>query len=465
MLAAFEAWGRLGLEEYIYDYCKERAHAEGGISWRLIVDDYESLQHRVWILLAMLPDAIILSLIKNTIAWDMKSEPVKSLVNRYMLPKLSEPCAGVYVNVIRYDYDIPETLAIVPTGDPTSNGRWLSAQKIKRLVTLIEGYRDDMDKDKGVNHRIDSVFGKARPGERQFTFETPQRLKNLNDWLDVISEQYLSNVDPLNKELSFKRCPMEVGWAQNIPERLKAHVSNQNTTRIFGVVNAITRISPFNFPTPLQLVLWPIWKDEKAGNEWHKIAEILGSILCSSYIRWGGYNHTLAGGSNTTWLLDNAEEWSNSSSMAVRRFTEVNDLQLDFRKLEDKAEDIDLVAQHAHLRTAVHDMDTDVLRRQKRATELSKLIEDALAAKKELERQLHREQATAMTMSTQPEIVRQALDAQRHLKRSKIIRELRPKYLRFLDLAEDDPGYQSLLNELNENDSDILDVLIKESEP
>ena len=73
--------------------------------------------------------------------------------------------------------------------------------------------------------------------------------------------------------------------------RLKAHVTNNNTTPLFGLVNAISRQSIADggaaFPSPMQLVLFLIWKDDM---DFKYIAEILGSVLCSFYWIYGGLN-------------------------------------------------------------------------------------------------------------------------------------------------------------------------------
>ena len=91
---------------------------------------------------------------------------------------------------------------------------------------------------------------------------------------------------------------MEIGWAQDIYTRLKTHVNNTSTTPLFGLVNAISRQFTAEggaaFPPPMQFVLFPIWKDDV---DLKKIAEILGSVLCSSYWIYGGLSYAWAGGS------------------------------------------------------------------------------------------------------------------------------------------------------------------------
>ena len=108
---------------------------------------------------------------------------------------------------------------------------------------------------------------------------------------------------------------MEVGWAQDINTRLKAHVNKNSTTPLFGLVNAISRQSTAEggaaFPPPMQLVFFPIWKDDP---ELKKIGEILGSVLCSSYWIYGGLNYAWAGGSvNVTADNPEADTWANSA--------------------------------------------------------------------------------------------------------------------------------------------------------
>ena len=87
---------------------------------------------------------------------------------------------------------------------------------------------------------------------------------------------------------------MEVGQAIRVSHRAKDHLENTGTNAMFGFMNAWTRyrcITPF--PAPAQFLLFRVWRKD---NNLLNMAEIVGSILCSSYWYMGGLNPQMAGG-------------------------------------------------------------------------------------------------------------------------------------------------------------------------
>ncbi|KAK0510737.1 hypothetical protein JMJ35_007169 [Cladonia borealis] len=321
MLYAFLSWGRLGLSKVIYQEARARASDHG--SWDLLAQD-ETKELYVYQLLNLLPDAIIISLIKNTLAFDYHNDlEVKRFVVSDMMPKEMLPMAGIYVNIARRS-----KIGLMPNVIDRNAGRWLTSNQVKRLIQKVEIYLANKQDPNSLawNSAIDNAFGRFNPSSsatgRRFTLPpNSASAAKVKEWLEIIEHQYCTNIDQSDLDIPFRRCPMEIGWAQDIGSRLKAHISNNNTTPLFGLVNAISRQSIVEggaaFPSPMQLILFPIWKDDM---DFKKIAEILGSVLCSSYWIYGGLNYAWAGGSvNVTFNDPEADNWVNSAQNFASR--------------------------------------------------------------------------------------------------------------------------------------------------
>ena len=298
MMDAFIARQRLGLREEIVEEARRRWNSSGNSptsSWKSIIDESVDKTCYTLQLLTQLPDCIIKSLIRNTLAFDYANDPnVQMFVSRHM--RTSTAYAGIYVNIIRRG---------LPTGSlalsgTMGKGDFLSCEEAEKLIKRVERYIANKPADYTVNTRVDNYFKTAKTpdsSERKFN-PTNARWP---EWLDQFRSIYCNNVPASERSTRFKRCPMEVGWSQDIPKRLKAHRENGNTTNIFGVVNAMTRQPAaqegFSFPEVWQLALFPVWKrDPRLA----RVAEAVASILCSSYWCYGGLNITEAGYSNIT---------------------------------------------------------------------------------------------------------------------------------------------------------------------
>lgn len=89
----FPDWGRLGLSKVIYEEARTRASDHS--SWSLLAEG-EGKEQYVYQLPNPLPDQIIASLIRNTIAFDYRNNSeVQRFVNSDMTPKEMRPMAGV----------------------------------------------------------------------------------------------------------------------------------------------------------------------------------------------------------------------------------------------------------------------------------------------------------------------------------------------------------------------------------
>ncbi len=387
MLNAFVSWGRLGLSKFIYK--EARARAPDHFSWNLLADDEEKERY-VYQLLHLLPDRIITSLIKNTLSFDYHHDlEVKRFVNSDMIPKEMQPMAGIYINIARRS-----KLGLMPNVMDQHAGKWLSSKQVKSLIDKVKVYVANKPDPNSLaaNRGIDTALGRFNPsttlnGRRFALLPDTISTTRVNQWLKIIEHQYRTNVSQNDLNIPFQRCPMEVGWAQDINTRLKAHVNNNSTTPLFGLVNAISRQSVIDggaaFPPPMQLVLFPIWKDD---GDLKKIAEILGSVLCSSYWIYGGLNYAWAGGSvNVTFNDPEADIWINSAEKFDFRINREG--VTDFARIVQLGEHAEKARQKSAAKAKEQASRVEVDYEKQKANSHRTAIQDLKAEKAALERQ------------------------------------------------------------------------------
>ena len=249
-------------------YEEARSRASDHTSWNLLAED-EGKELHVYQLLNGLPDHIIASLIRNTIAFDYQNDlDVRRFVNSNMMPREMQPMAGVYINIARRS-----KIGLVPNSKDQQAGKWLSSNQIRSLIDKVKIYVANKQDSNSIasNNAIDSALGRFNPSTtasgRRFTLPPDSTSTNrVNEWLQILEDQYCTNISQSDADIPFQRCPTEVGWAQDINSRLKAHVNNNSTTPLFGSVNAISSQSIADggaaFPSPMQSILFPIWKDD-----------------------------------------------------------------------------------------------------------------------------------------------------------------------------------------------------------
>ena len=316
MMDAFIAHQRWGLRGYILEEARRKWTTIGKgsktSSWYAIIEDEEvDNTYYTFNLLMQLPDCIIKSLIRNTLAFDYANDrEVQEFVNRRM--GTHPPYAGIYVNI--------PTRSPPPFSGVPGTGEFLSSEEAERLIQRVERYIANRPADHTENSKVDCHFKPLKsapePGKRKFLAENPN--PRWQEWLKEFRSIYCNNVPASERSTRFQRCPMEVGWSQNIFKRLKDHLNNDSTTAIFGVVNAMTRHG-FGFPEVWQLALFPVWeRDPKLA----RVAEVVGSILCSSYWCYGGLNISEAGYSNITINTPEFKDilWEESVREACKRF-------------------------------------------------------------------------------------------------------------------------------------------------
>ena len=249
-------------------YEEARSRASDHSSWNLLAED-EGKELYVYQLLNGLPDHIIASLIRNTIAFDYQNDlDVRRFVNSNMMPREMQPMAGVYINIARRP-----KIGLVPNSKDQQAGKWLSSNQIRSLIDKVKIYVANKQDSNLIasNNVIDSALGRFNPSTtasgRRVTLPPDSTSTNrVNEWLQTLEDQYCTNISQSDADIPFRRCPTEVGWAQDINSRLKAHVNNNSTTPLFGSVNAISSQSVGDggaaFPSPMQSILCPIWKDD-----------------------------------------------------------------------------------------------------------------------------------------------------------------------------------------------------------
>jgi len=132
-------------------------------------------------------------------------------------------------------------------------------------------------------------------------------------WIATIKQQCCTGIDPSKEHIPFMRSPMEIGWASHVKPKLQAHLNNDSSTHIHGLVNVLTQ-KLFGFTKVKQFVLFPVWEPE----EMPQIAELLATILCNAYYYNGGLNDIPAGRfKDKTIKPKYRHEWKMSAKVAI----------------------------------------------------------------------------------------------------------------------------------------------------
>lgn len=166
-------------------------------SYRLMVDDRSKGQFYVLMLLLSLPKEVIESLIQGTLDYDRLHSPVvKAFYRDFMAPS---EYLGIYPNSLTH----PGTQTV--NGNPAEEGRYLSTNDIK---TLITGYRNYMtDNGDHINDLVDRLGKK----DRRHWANTPQRREIGRSWCRKMEEKYVKGMDPTKMDVLHLSAPSEVG--------------------------------------------------------------------------------------------------------------------------------------------------------------------------------------------------------------------------------------------------------------
>ena len=166
----------------------------------------------VYQFLHILPDCIITSLIKNTLAFDYHNDiEIKRFVNSDVTPKEMQPMAGIYINIARRS-----NIGLMPNTPDKHAGKWLNSKQVQGLIDKVKVYVANKQDPNSVasNRGIDTALGRFKPSTdpngRRFSL-LPDTLSTtrVNQWLKTIEHQYCTNIDQNDLNIPFQRCPMK----------------------------------------------------------------------------------------------------------------------------------------------------------------------------------------------------------------------------------------------------------------
>ena len=296
MLHAFEHQGHWGLAMELYLQAERKMNSGSKpASWRKIAEDRTNEHFTVYIQLLTLPDFIIPSLIRNTITLDRVSN---SRIHQYILSQM-EPTVlpGVYVNILTRGAP-----AFAAQRQVASNGVWLSPREAMDMKLCYESYLKTGGVYDALAQKIDRYMTPMPKRDRETARKdhsfrryapSPTAKETARQWIAIIGELYVDNVDTAKMDLPSKRCLYEVGWGVNVKQRLDDHSANRNTTYVYGFLNMWTRcMLQTPFPSPQQMTLFRVWANDP---QIAQVSEIAASMLCSSYVTEGGLNVKEAG--------------------------------------------------------------------------------------------------------------------------------------------------------------------------
>ena len=316
MLEAFGVADYTGLQEYIVEKARSQVSSESNPprSYEMIVEDWDNGIHHIYELLRLLPPAVIRSLIANTLPYDIiHDSEVKRFYEAHMAINESSPCAGIYAQWIAHARDP------MIAHDPEERGKFLSSTQVETMLHLAEGYLDNEPASKAVNDSIDRTYNQNwRSSSQRAKPAKDETLRKAREWIDIVRRQYCTGIDPSKANEAFVRVPMEVGWAHDIKKRIGGHNTAAGTPILLYLVHAIKR-KTWTLSTLVKngALVFPVPVEE--DTPLYKIAEILGSLLCSSYHFHGGYNTHLAGDSNTTMPSEDDPVWYTSEEAYLSR--------------------------------------------------------------------------------------------------------------------------------------------------
>ena len=335
MLQAFDYYNYTGLERYIVDVAKRESH-KPGVSWQLIIGDFEKQTGWVYLLLHLLPPAVIRSVIRNTLPYDKIHDPeVNDFFNDYMVVRAQNPCAGVYIQWVANTAGVNEDPAVM-----AKNGKFLTSRQVEQMLDCVDGYLVNGPSSERANIAIDRAFNPGFPAttpNQRGKSITGDTLKKVQDWMKIMRRQYCDGIDTSKADEQFLRTPMEVGWSQNVPSRIKDHDQAGSTTVLLYLVRAIAK-KVFPLTIKSHALLFPIPYDGEFSLL-YSTAEVLASILLSSYHFHGGLNAAFAGGSNTITLKETDNVWWLGARYFIQRLelrhvsSEVRNLKRQFELL------------------------------------------------------------------------------------------------------------------------------------
>ncbi|MCJ1364708.1 hypothetical protein MMC16_003823 [Acarospora aff. strigata] len=341
--------GHFALAQEIYTIAS--THCQKGnahVSWDWLVEDRRSEQFSVYLQLISLPTILLKSLIKNTLPYDyLHSDEVRSAVDRYMRVT-NHP--GVYCQALA-------TRGKIAGGTPSSDaGKGWSRDQVEQLCKDIDLYLDRSPEGDKWGLEVDNVIRSGiqnykEPAEdlnnRRYCLNSrrEEQRRTLTAWKDLLrSQQSFSVSSHFNGAEHSVRSRMEVGWSVDQESRLKDHENNGQTTQLWGIGQALSRLNwPAQFSSPHQWSLFRVWAQDVRLAQ---LSEHLGSMLCSAYAWDGGFNCTEAGNvafkggsiahSNShSWDINGREVFENRKCTKHNWEKDLQELKRKSRALQD----------------------------------------------------------------------------------------------------------------------------------
>ncbi|KAL8761583.1 MAG: hypothetical protein Q9184_002291 [Pyrenodesmia sp. 2 TL-2023] len=292
----------MALAKVLYD------EAEDEMKRGRVDSDRDNEAFQVVSLLNTLPPDVTISLIQGTLAYDLlRNESTKDFYDQFMQP---DDHPGIFMRILaRSD------ASLLDTGDD-DRGLWLSSAQVERILDAFEAYllNISMGNDIDLNYTQEVAL-------LEWT-DTPEKKEQAKEWCESMRLIYCDTVKAMKHSDLHRRCPTEVAFS----ESLTAPASNPGQaapiTHISSFLNIFALFSKshggFEFGAPSTALLFPIWeKDDQLA----RIAEILGSRLTGSEIRFGGYNAANAGDLTIT-LHQHDSTFPNAANTSWERATD-----------------------------------------------------------------------------------------------------------------------------------------------
>jgi hypothetical protein len=133
----------------------------------------------------------------------------------------------------------------------------------------------------------------------------------------------------------------EVGYARNVPERLKQHRGHQSSNLLQNLCEAALRKNFGEKYKLRQFVVYQVWSAQQAV-----VAEILWSRLLQSYTYTGtGFNAYPAGRSNASATRVGKETWLLLAERAIQESPLLANFKKTKKDIEDEKEDLEMLVE------------------------------------------------------------------------------------------------------------------------
>ena len=257
-------------------------------SWDEVLNDLACNRYDLAVLVYSLPEDVWRAIIRNTLmseCWT-KDSKVGEFVKAYMLMSATMTGAGAYTNLLCRTKDT-QRITTMGQGPPLYPGRFLSPDQMRELHRKVGSYHDDGANDPFVQ-RIDN---------RQSACPLAKRNEHRYQCSDGVVRTFRDRINQLfvggrPSDVPYKRGLTMVGLTWNIPKRFPQHDAHRGTNALFGLVSAITRNAG---DESLELKQLAVLRIHEFKPLLLSLAEILLSIVASSYWYEGGLNPTWAG--------------------------------------------------------------------------------------------------------------------------------------------------------------------------